>query len=487
MRKAFSLQRRLDCRGIADVQLNLECRHESIPILKALQQIYSRYEVRDHVLQLIARDVNQDSRSDCGREGFDYWQVLVLAAARLGCNYNYDELQDLAEQHRALRQMMGIGDWDEDTSFNWRRIQDNVCLLQPETIDALSQAIVAEGHRLEPEAVKKVRGDSFVAETNIHWPTESSLIRDGLRKILALGLTLAAATGQRGWRQRAHLLAKANRLARDIDRIAAKKGPHYEQRLKPQYRALLKLSGKLTQRARKLVAAAESHGGGDATTLKELRTFLQLTEQVRDTARRRVLRGETVPNAEKLFSLFETHTQLYKRGKAGEPVQFGRLVLVLEDAAGFIVQHQVMPREATDKSVVVEQMRITQARLGGRIESASFDRGFHSPENQVELAKIIAHPCLPKPGAKQAAAQAAAATVEFREARQRHSGIESAIGALQAGNGLKRCRDHTELGFQRYISLGILGRNLHVLGKLLIAQEQANSEAARSRRRTSTA
>lgn len=118
MRKAFSQQRRLDCRGIADVQLNLECRHESIPILKALQHVYSRSEVRDHVLQLIARDVNQDSRSDCGREGFDYWQVLVLAAARLGCNYNYDELQDLAEQHRALRQMMGIGDWDEDTSFN---------------------------------------------------------------------------------------------------------------------------------------------------------------------------------------------------------------------------------------------------------------------------------------------------------------------------------------------------------------------------------
>lgn len=487
MRKAFSQQRRLDCRGIADVQLNLECRHEGIPILKALQQIYSRPEVRDHLLQLIAQDVNRNTRVDCGRAGFDYWQVLVLAAARLGCNYNYDQLQDLAEEHRALRQILGIGDWEKKKSFDWRRIHDNVCLLQPETIDALSQAIVAEGHRLEPEAVKKVRGDSFVAETNIHWPTESSLIRDGLRKILTLGLMLAAATGQRGWRQHGHLLAKANRLARDIDRIAAKKGPHYEQRLKPKYRALLKLSGKLTQRARKLAAAAESHGGGDATTLKELRTFLQLTEQVRDTAKRRVLRGETVPNAEKLFSLFETHTQLYRRGKAGEPVQFGRLVLVLEDAAGFIVQHQVMPRDATDKSVVVEQMRITQARLGGRIESASFDRGFHSPENQVDLAKIIAYPCLPKPGVKQAAAQAAAATVEFREARQRHSGIESAIGALQAGNGLKRCRDHTELGFQRYISLGILGRNLHVLGKLLIAREQANSEAARSRRRTSAA
>ena len=223
-----------------------------------MQHVYSLPEVRDHLLHLTAQDVNQHSRPDCGREGFDYWQVLVLAAVRLGCNYNYDQLQDVAEEHRALRQMMGIGDWDEDTSFNWRRIHDNVCLLQPATIDALSQALVAEGHRMEPEAAKKVRGDSFVAETNIHWPTESSLIRDGLRKILALGLTLAAAIGRRGWRQHAHLLTKANRLARDIDRLAAKKGPHYEQRLKPKYRELLKLSGKLTQRARKL--AAESHG-----------------------------------------------------------------------------------------------------------------------------------------------------------------------------------------------------------------------------------
>jgi len=146
------------------------------------------------------------------------------------------------------------------------------------------------------------------------------------------------------------------------------------------------------------------------------------------------------------------------------------------------VHRHVLPRDARDATVVVEQTRVVQQRLGGRIEQASFDRGFHSPENQIELAKIVAHPCLPKPGAKQAAAQEASATVQFRAARQRHPGIESVIGGLQSGNGLKRCRDHTEIGFERYISLGILGRNLHVLGKLLIAREQADCQAAHSRR-----
>ena len=89
-------------------------------------------------------------------------------------------------------------------------------------------------------------------------------------------------------------------------------------------------------------------------------------------------------------------------------------------------------------------------RFFGRIRRASFDRGFHSPDNQEKLAKIIEHPCLPVCGVHQAAQQEKTASVEFREARQSHPGIESAIGALQSGNGLERCRDRTERGFARY-------------------------------------
>ena len=79
--------------------------------------------------------VNQDSRDDCGRLGLSYWQILVLAAVRLGCNFDDDRLQNLAEEHRTLRMIMGSGDWDDDTNFGWRRIRDNVCLLKPETIE----------------------------------------------------------------------------------------------------------------------------------------------------------------------------------------------------------------------------------------------------------------------------------------------------------------------------------------------------------------
>jgi len=484
MRKPFSRQRRLDCKSPEKVSLNFECRHEIIPVLRGLQHIYSEPSLRDEILKRVGQDVNGASRDDCGRPGMDYWQILVLSAVRLGCDFDYDALQDLAEQHRALRQMMGLGDWDED-SFHFRRIHDNICLVRPETIAAIDHLIVGEGHRLAPEAPKKIRADSFVMETNIHYPSESTLIRDGVRKVIELAVVQAEARNLPGWRQHEHLLGKVRKLTRRIERIAARKGPDYQTRLKKPYRQLLQVSGKILRKARLLCEELDELESDNRSLfqVQELRTFIGRTQHVRGTARRRVLHGERVPNEDKLFSIFEPHTQLYKRGKAGEPEQFGRLLLVYEDVAGFVVQHYLLPRDKGDRDVIVEQTKTLQEFLNGKMESLSLDRGFHTPDNQVQLLKIVKHPCLPKPGSKQAAKQEEAATVQFRQARQRHSGIESAIGALQSGNGMKRCRDHTEIGFERYLALGILGRNLHTLGRLLIAQQAPKSLAAQSQRK----
>jgi IS5 family transposase len=485
MRKPFSEQRRLDCNAIENVTLNLNCRDEIIPILAALQHIYSTPDARDAVLKLIAEDVNRHSRRDIGREGFDDWQIVVLAAVRLGCDLNYDKLQDLAEQHRALRHVMGIGDWDDETSFNWRRIRNTLCLLKPETLDKINQLIVSEGHRLDPDATKKVRADSFVVETNIHYPSESSLILDGMTKIVALCVVISEQLAIPGWRQQAHLLRKIKNIAITISRMSSSKSPQSKKRMKKQYERLLKRSQKVLQRAESLVSQALEHNVNVVTmgTIAEIEAFIELTRQVCGTAHRRVIEGESVPNSDKIFSMFETHTQLYRRGKAGEPNQFGRLLMIYEDGAGFISHYFLLPRDAKDADVVVEQTRIVQDRLNGQVQDASFDRGFYSPENEEQLRTIIKHPCLPKKAPSEYQKQTKNASVRFREARQRHPGIESAVGALQSGNALERSRDRTEIGFERYIALGILGRNLHVLGKLLIQKTAPDTNAAGSRRK----
>lgn len=485
MRKSYSPQLRLDSPPIDQVPLNFECRDSIVPVLRSLQHVYSKPDVTEKIMQLIGRDINGETSPKRGREGMDYWHILVLAGVRLGCNYTYDQIHDLAENHIKLRAIMGLGAWDEHTEFKWRTIRDNVCRLSPQTIDEISLLFVAEGHAIDPDAIKTLRADSFVMETNIHYPTESSLIRDGLRKILQICSELAVGDRIVGWRQHHHLWKRVKQLAREIDRIAARKGPNYVARMQVPYRELLQKATSIAQRAREL---CETLTLPNATTddvfgPNTLQAFIARTERVIDTATRRILNNETVSNRDKLFSVFEPHTQLYKRGKAGEPIQFGRQVLVFEDAAGFIVKSVVMKRNQCDSGVAIEATKALQKIFDNRIERLSFDRGFHSPENQSELSKIIPHLCLPKPGVKQSVVQLANADDEFLAAQQNHPGIESAIGALQSGNGMERCRDRSELGFERYVSLAILGRNMHTLGRRLIAAEAADSVAASTRRK----
>jgi hypothetical protein len=416
---------------------------------------------------------------------------MVLAAVRLGCNFDYDKLQDLAEQHRTLRLIMGIGDWQDREDFDWRRIRDNLCLLQPATLEKINHLIVAAGHQLAPEAITAVRGDTFVVETNIHYPTESSLIEDGLGKVVTLAAALAAAHDQPGWRQHEHLLQNIKEIVRAIGRSSRAKNQGAD-RLKPGYQRLLTLAEDLLQRARQLLVTLHFQtqgqgidwlGEGLDGPREQLWHYLLLTEKVCGTARRRVLLGETVPHEEKIFSIFEPHTELIKRGKQPDPIQYGHKVLVIEDVVGFICHYAVLANGVLDQDTLVPAMTELQNRVDGKIERASFDRGFHTPENQERLATIVAHPCIPKKGRIVGRQQQEEATVEFRQARQSHPGIESAIGALQAGNGQECCRDKSKLGYDRYVGLGILGRNLQVLGKLLLAQDDAECESARSRRK----
>ena len=213
-------------------------------------------------------------------------------------------------------------------------------------------------------------------------------------------------------------------MVRDIGRASRAKGQGAD-RLKQGYQKLLKLADDLLERARQLqrtLAFAiepdeEEAWLAAAPTAPEqkLLHYLQLTEKVCGTARRRVLLGETVANDEKIFSIYEPHTELIKRGKVPNPIQYGHSVLVIEDAVGFICHYQVVANGVLDQDVMVPAMKKLQKRLRGQIERASFDRAFHTPDNQEKLAALVPHPCIPKKGQALGRQQQEEATVEFRQ------------------------------------------------------------------------
>jgi transposase, IS5 family len=496
MRRFFPSQCQQQSVPIDKVAFQLHSRHELLPILVALQHLYCQRDHCQTLLELIAQDVNGQSQANRGRPGLSYWEIIVLAGVRLGCNCDYDALQDLAENHRTLRQILGVADQPLDpqqpSPYAWHRLRDNLCLLQPRTLEQINHFLVRVGHELEPTAAEHVRGDSFVVETNIHYPTEAHLLCDGLRKLLDLALELvrdlALPIWQQGyWRQQ---LKKQLRYVNRACRSKGKKGPELQRRayegLYQLTEQLLSKGQELEQQVQQALAASTVPDAVLSVKHKQLAEFLAMTNQVLGYSRRRVLHGEKIPHQEKLFSMFEPHTQLINRGKRPHPIQFGHSVLVVEDAVGYICHYRILENTEIDETVVVAETKKVKERLPN-VKSASFDSGFHTPENQQELSTFIGTVCIPMPGAKQAKKQHEEATAAFRTARQAHPGVEALIGVLQRSNGLKRCRDRGQLGYQRYVGLAVLGHNLQVLGKRLLRQQDADCLAAKSKRKAWTA
>jgi len=469
MRKPIKRQMSIGSIGISNIEFDLNCRHEIVPILIALQGIYTKPKLLNKVLELIKKDVQGTNKKNRGAYGLDYWEILVLAAVRHGCALNYDALHDLANNHEKLRQIMGLGAIDKKR-YSKSTIHDNITKITPERIKEISDLLIKEGHILFPKAIEKVRGDSFVVQTNIHHPTDANLILDGIRRMLCLVSSLAAILLIVGWRKHGYWWCRAKKLNRGIQRVASSKKQNKDEKLKVLYQELIALAVDIIERCKDTAAAAKRLKKDDLVVnslIDELEQCIEFTEKQCDLALRRVILGEHIPHEDKVFSFFEPHTELINRGKMPYPIEFEHRVLVIQDRAGFILAYQIM-NHTTDEKVVIPVMKKLQEHYGNRIISASFDKGFWTPDNLQELEQIVQCACLPKKGKRSEKDTEREGAPAFGKARQWHAGIESGIHALGSGNGLVLCPDKKEEGYKRYVALGILGRNLQVLGTLLL-------------------
>ena len=202
--------------------------------------------------------------------------------------------------------------------------------------------------------------------------------------------------------------------------------------------------------------------------LAELDGFMRHAKRQIDQIERRVLRDEKIPHEEKVFSLFQPHTEWITKGKAGVPVELGLRVCVVEDQHRFILNYQVM-QGTTDDAIAVSIIQDTRKRFG-TIRSVSMDKGFHSKDNQINLKALAQIVVLPKKGKLSAVEREGESQSEFVRLRHQHSAVESAINALEQ-HGLDVCPDHGIVGFKRYVALAVVARNVQRLGALLRQQE----------------
>ena len=481
MRHRFIVQISLGAVPIKDIEFDLTSRHELVPILVALQHLYvDCKDTLDIILGLIDADMRSSENPNLGCIGMSHWENLVLASLRLGCNLDYDQLADLATNHRKIRQLLGLSKWD-DKLYRRSTIHDNLNQLAPDTLLAINDLIVQDGHRISRQPLKRVRADSFVVKKNIHYPTDSSLIVDGIRTMVNLSRKIARKFDIAGWRKHGYFKQRAKKTLRKLTVIARSKKADKDMHMQAAYRDLLEQAGQVIAKAETTIGAVDHLAAEYAfeipdkwqNYLSELQYYIGGTEYVCELSRRRVIEGETITNPEKVFSLFEPDTELINRGKRPLPIEFGHRVLIVEDNAGFIVHSQPMGIGFTDEKVIVEVMKDLQERYDNQILAASFDKGFWTPTNLRQLSEIIPLVVLPKKGKRSAVDRQRETSREFGTIRKWHAGVESAIHALGSANGLQVCRDKGPTHYERYIAMAALGRNLLTLGKILIDKERS--------------
>lgn len=500
---------------IAAIELDPKSRDDIPPILSGLQYIYSTVELRSAVFKILARVIpsrnspgltneqrHQKADSRLGRPGMEQWKILVLGTLRLSLNTDYDRVHELANHHDTIRQMLGHGGWEDKTTYNLQTIKDNLCLFTPEILDEINQLVVKAGHKLVKKNVPKdgpselqtkkteprgsakplrARCDSFVVETNVHHPTDINLLLDAIRKTIEECARLSRSYQLTGWRQYGFNIRQFKKqyhivrnLTHSTSKDKQKRGAREEVRRK-EYLKYVIMAETYHMRA---VSSLELLGKRvrSPNELLLLREYMGYAKKLMGQIIRRVHFNENIAHHEKIFSIFQPHTEWISKGKAGVPVELGLRVNIIEDHHRFILHHQVMCRQ-TDEKVAVKIVVETKKRFPD-LAVVSWDKGAHSQQNQCDLKELLDLVVLPKKGGLTEAERQRESSPEFKLLRREHSAVESAINALEV-HGLDQCPDHGIRGFERYVALAVVAKNIHRLGTFLREQEKQRQRSIR--------
>ena len=479
MRKVINLQMEFWKKDIANIGFDLQSRDEIPKLLMGLQHIYRTAPIRKKVFEVLKQIVPKKSQ-ETGRPGMDLWKILVLGTLRLNCNWDYDKVHEIANNHSKLREMLGHSKADFDCQYALQTIRDNIALLTPPILDEINQVVVKAGHGIiSKKKGPELRGscDSFVVETDVHYPTDANLLFDAMRKIISLIAIICSEIGITDWRQSHHNITKIKRLLRGIQKLKRSKSKDEKKReerdslIATEHQKYIDVcqgfvfKSKETIRILREMMTLSTFQNLRLSTIEE---YIRHAERQIDQIYRRTVLDEKIPHEEKVFSIFEQHTEWISKGKAGVSQELGLKVCVLKDQFGFILHHLVMEQQTDDK-VAVDMTQGAKDRFEN-LSGCSFDKGFYTPDNRGQLANMLDYIIMPKKGRLSTKDKQIEHSEEFIESRRKHSAVESSINALE-NHGLDRCLDHGVHGFKRYVALSVLARNIQILGHLLQQKE----------------
>jgi len=452
MRRLFNPQKLLEFNpGDKKVRAELEMMDK---ILKA----------RKGILEIVAKDVQGEADADTGRPGMSADQVLRMAIVKQRYQLSYDELHDRVADSVNLRRFCGY-EWEEVQQSS--ALQDNIKRLTAKTLEAVNDALVVYAQEQGLEDGKKVRIDTLAVETNIHYPTDARLIEDSVRVITRMLGRARKALPQAGIAFHDH-----TRVAEK--RVLAIANTRKEDERKQLYGDLLEYAREVVKDAREGAKRLRQAKGTEEEQqigrlmADDLETVAVKLEKIIGQTNRRVMKGESVPAAEKIVSIFEEHTDIIEKG--GRDTVFGHKVCV---AAGKrLILDAMMPRgNPADSTLYPEALERVIAKNGGKVpEAVATDGGFASQANE-DLARSLG---VQKVYFAKSIRRGVASLLSDWQRKSLHAfraGIEGILSTMMRVRGLTRCIWHGWESFQSYLWASIVSENLSRITRTLLARE----------------
>jgi transposase, IS5 family len=467
---------------LADVQLSfadLEFLKQGIALEPTLKAIADFLDEHRAIVQRVRRDLVRGLKKPrTGRTGLTAQQALRSLVLMRVKNWDYRELRERIADGYTLRLF---------TDFNSQRVPKHDAFnrafnrLTPATLQAVNDAVIRAAVTLGLEDGTKLRVDTTVVETDIHHPTDNTLLWDSIRVVTRLvrklNALLPAGVGAFTNRTRS-----ARRRMQEIQRMTARQRPRHQVRT---YRALIKIADQVITDARAVITrtvrvrCVDPMTGVAVDTLREeIARHCELGTRVVSQTTRRVLQGEQVPTDEKVYSIFEPHTDLIIRGKVLKPVEFGHKVFLAESGRRLITQYRVLDGNPADQVHVQPSLERHQVIFASAPDLYSSDRGFFNEENlQTCQSAGVTLTCIPQAGGKRSAEREALETSRaFKRGQRFRAGIEGRISVLFRGRGMKRALVEGREHFELFVGAAVLANNLMVIAELL------RRKAARRRR-----
>ena len=452
---------------------------QGVDMNPVLKQVSAYVDQHPELVQAVEQQLQQGLKdSKTGRRGLTGAQVLLSWILMRIKDWDYRELAERIRDGITLRLFTRFYSNPVPRHTAFHRGHNR---LTPELIRRINEALLQAAVQDGLEDGEASRGDTTVVETHIHHPTDASLLWDTVRVVTRLLQQLRKLVPHQLPRYPKRTRAAKRRMY-ELQRMTASQREHQQV---PKYRQLIGIAEETLKNARHAVEATQQSCGRTPTDIlaiealrKEITDFCQLGDRVVDQARRRVIDNEQVPAAEKIYSIFEPHTSLIKRGKAGKPVEFGHKIYLAETRSGLITQYWILDGNPSDEDHVVPSIQQHKKTFGRAPHLYTNDRGSYSADN-IKACEQEGVACVSIPqrgGQKTAEREAFEKSSEFKQGQRFRAGIEGRISVLFRGRGMKRCLAAGRRGLELLVGVAVLANNLLRIAAILLEKLQKKAK-----------